>query len=67
VAVNRSSDLALTPGDAGGPSPSSAKASPSLADADEVDWRDVDGEAYVIFTYDEEWPEQFGAAQRGVP
>jgi hypothetical protein len=31
------------------------------------DWLDADGEAYLVFTLDDEWPEHFGAARSGVP
>ncbi|HEX2765944.1 MAG TPA: hypothetical protein VHR55_04815 [Candidatus Limnocylindria bacterium] len=40
---------------------------PSDAPAPDEDWLDADGEAYVIFTHDDEWPEHFGAARSGVP
>jgi hypothetical protein len=33
----------------------------------ELVWLDSDGEAYVAFHLDEEWPEHFGSASVGIP
>jgi hypothetical protein len=49
-------------------SPSSASASSIPSNADEVDWidyMDSEGESYVFFAVDDEWPGPLGSATRG--
>lgn len=51
-----------------GPSSMTIAAPPDLTD--EVDWvddMDSEGESYVLFSLDEEWPGPYGSASRGAP
>jgi hypothetical protein len=52
------------------PSPSSASASSVPSMADEVDWidyMDSEGESYVFFAIDDDWPRPSGSATSGAP
>ena len=50
------------------PSLASANSVPSNADeVDRIDYMDSEGESYVFFAIEDEWPGPFGSATRGAP